>query len=585
MIRAQSAASPAPSRAFDGLFSLLERWSARIPGPAAAAALVVAAALPGLLLLPPLDRDESRFAQATAQMLETGDYVNIRYQSDPRDKKPVGIHWMQAASVGLLSAVERRQIWAYRIPSLLGAMAAAAACAWGARPFFGPRGGVFAGMALGSSFILSSEAFIGKTDAVLCGAVTASMAALGRVYGAHRGVGQAGASVKALFFLGQAVAILDKGPIGPMVAGLALAALWIADRGIRWAGSLGWAWGFVLIAVIVGPWAGAITVATDGAFWTGAVQGDLAPKLAGGHETHGAPPGLHVILILLLLFPAAFLAPAAGVYAWRSRRETPVRFALAWLVPSWVVFEAMPTKLVHYTLPLYGALAWLAAGALTDPQGRGWGPRTRIAGAVLGGLGGLAYAVAAVVLCARYGDAAAEPFAAGAAILALAAGAVPAVLLLRRAPRRALAAGLVLGICAHVAVTAGLAPRLDALWTSARVARRLTRDGLDPRNGVVAGPVAVVGYAEPSLVFALGTATELDSPQDGADAMADGQPAVVEGRQAAAFKAALADKKVTAQPVDEVKGFDYSSGKPVDLTIWRAPAARPAAGPAPETGP
>ena len=106
---------------------LLDRWSAGWRGPLLAAALVFVSALPGLIFLPPLDRDESRFAQATAQMLETGDFVNIRYQSEPRDKKPVGIHWLQAASVSAVSSVEQRQIWAYRIPSLLGAMLAAAA--------------------------------------------------------------------------------------------------------------------------------------------------------------------------------------------------------------------------------------------------------------------------------------------------------------------------------------------------------------------------------------------------------------------------------------------------------------------------
>jgi hypothetical protein len=98
----------------------------------------------------------------------------------------------------------------------------------------------------------------------------------------------------------------------------------------------------------------------------------------------------------------------------------------------------------------------------------------------------------------------------------------------------------------------------------------LAKDGLDPRNGVTTGPVAVVGYAEPSLVFALGTATELDTPADGADSVSDGQPAIVEGRADKAFRAALSAQKVPARPVDEVKGFDYSTGKPVDLTIWRS---------------
>ena len=160
----------------------LDRWARGWRGPILAALVVLLGSLPGLVAIPPLDRDESRFAQATAQMLETGDLVNIRFQDAPRDKKPVGIHWLQAASVNLFSSVERREIWAYRIPSVLGAMLAAAACAWGARVGLGPRGGLIAGALLGASFLLSSEAGIAKTDAVLCGAIALSMAALVRVY-------------------------------------------------------------------------------------------------------------------------------------------------------------------------------------------------------------------------------------------------------------------------------------------------------------------------------------------------------------------------------------------------------------------
>ena len=117
----------------------LARLSRGWRGPAVAALVAFLAGLPGLLAVPPLDRDESRFAQATAQMLESRDFVVIRYQDEPRFKKPVGIHWLQAASVSLLSSPEGRQIWAYRIPSLLGAMLAAAACTWGAAGFFGDR--------------------------------------------------------------------------------------------------------------------------------------------------------------------------------------------------------------------------------------------------------------------------------------------------------------------------------------------------------------------------------------------------------------------------------------------------------------
>ena len=55
--------------------------------------------LPGFFAIPPTDRDESRFAQATKQMIETGDFIDIRFQDSTRYKKPVGIYWLQAGVV------------------------------------------------------------------------------------------------------------------------------------------------------------------------------------------------------------------------------------------------------------------------------------------------------------------------------------------------------------------------------------------------------------------------------------------------------------------------------------------------------
>src|SRR5690348_11992140 len=79
---------------------------------------------PGLAAIPPLDRDEARFAQATRQMLETGDFVRIRFQDEARNKKPIGIYWLQAAAVAAFSSPESTAIWPYRLPSALAATAA-----------------------------------------------------------------------------------------------------------------------------------------------------------------------------------------------------------------------------------------------------------------------------------------------------------------------------------------------------------------------------------------------------------------------------------------------------------------------------
>ena len=61
--------------------------------------LSLALFLPGFASLQPMDRDEPRFAQATKQMLETGDFVAIRFQEEARNKKPVGVYWLQAGFV------------------------------------------------------------------------------------------------------------------------------------------------------------------------------------------------------------------------------------------------------------------------------------------------------------------------------------------------------------------------------------------------------------------------------------------------------------------------------------------------------
>jgi len=531
-----------------------------------AALVAFLAGLPGLLAVPPLDRDESRFAQATAQMLETRDFVVIRYQDEPRFKKPVGIHWLQAASVSLLSSPEARDIWAYRIPSLLGAMLAAAACAWGASAFFGPSAGLLAGAMLGTTFLLSTEALIAKTDAVLCGATTLALAALARLYAEARDGPPAGRRAWLLFWLGIALGTLVKGPIAPLVAALTIVALVVFDRRPAWLVRLNWAWGVILVIAIVGPWAGAVTVATDGGFWTAALAGDLAPKLAGGQETHGAPPGYHTLLAPLLMFPMTLMLPAAVVTAVHRWREPGVKFALCWLIPAWLLFEAMPTKLVHYTLPTYGAIAWLAAAALTQEVGK----RPRWAGAVLAGFFGVALSAGCFYLVKLYGDASDIPAAGLAALLLAGAGLAGGYLLVRRAPAAAVVGAVGLGLAGHAALAAGLAPRLNPLWLSARTERVMEKAQLLPEQGIADAPVTVAGYAEPSLVFALGTPTELAGPEDAAQAIAEHRPAVVEQREEADFHKALSAYGAQAHLVATVKGLDYSDGKKMTLRVYEA---------------
>src|ERR1700675_1712200 len=127
--------------------------------------------LPGFFNIPPIDRDEARFAQATKQMVESGDFIDIRFQDEVRYKKPVGVYWLQAAAVETASALglprAQVRVWLYRVPSLIGAIGAVLLTYWTALAFVTRRGAVLAGLILGSSVLL---------------AVVAAMGALARVY-------------------------------------------------------------------------------------------------------------------------------------------------------------------------------------------------------------------------------------------------------------------------------------------------------------------------------------------------------------------------------------------------------------------
>src|SRR5215472_1893367 len=134
--------------------SLLDRWTRGWRGPALAALVALAAVLPGLLALPVTDRSEARLAEASAQMLEDHDFAAAAVDEDLRDRSPLAVHWLQAAATAATSDPEARRIWAFRIPTAIGAMIAAAACAWGGAALFGPSAGFLAGVMLGSSLLL-----------------------------------------------------------------------------------------------------------------------------------------------------------------------------------------------------------------------------------------------------------------------------------------------------------------------------------------------------------------------------------------------------------------------------------------------
>ncbi len=556
---------------------------------------------PGFFTLPPGDRDESRFVQASKQMIETGDYVRIQNGAEARNRKPIGIYWLQvpfaAAARGLGLATEN-PVWPYRIPSALGGLCAVLATFWAGQHLVGQRAALLAAGMLAASVILVVEVHIAKTDAALLGATTVAMAVLARAYLDPGGV-RPGAA--ALFWLALGAGVLLKGPVTPMVAGLTVLALVVADRRAAWLRALRPGWGVPLMLAVVLPWFVAIGVATGGQFFADAVGGDLGRKLASGDDSHWGPPGLHLLLLPVLLFPLSGLLPGAVLAGWRGRRTAPARFLAAWVAPSWIVFEAVPTKLPHYTLPLYPALCLLAAWWALEP-GRAvlprWGRLLAVAlpclgAAVLamGALGGpvtlgmqVWLGLPAAAAAGLTGWLAARtmllPLPAGegwgegvsAAEQGTASSAEPGPFLGEDRPIRpphpnplpqgegavtALAASVVL----YAAILGFELPRLTPLWIAPRAVAAL------PEHG----GLGAVGFSEPSLMFLAGTDTQWLLAADAPAALASGRirTLLVGDRDQVAVLAGAERAGIRLQEVGTVPGFNYSRGRRVLLTLYR----------------
>jgi 4-amino-4-deoxy-L-arabinose transferase-like glycosyltransferase len=541
---------------------------------ARAAAVLLAVALlgflPGFFSIPPVDRDEARFAQATKQMVESRDYVDIRFQDEVRYKKPVGVYWVQAAVVNATSALgfprAASTIWLYRIPSLIGSIAAVLLTYWTALAFVPRRAAVLSALMMASCVLLGIERLLAKTDAMLLMTVVAAMGAMARAYlpPQRERLDAAGAwTVAAIFWTALAAGVLLKGPLIIMVVGLAALALIVVDRSATWLLTLKPLAGVIWFAVLVLPWFVAIVGRSGDAFLAQSVGEDLLAKIFTGQESHGAPPGYYFILFWVTFWPGATLAALATPGVWRTRRESAVKFLLAWLVPSWLVFELVMTKLPHYVLPLYPAIAILIAGvidarALSRKPFLEWGTIWWFVVPMVAGVAG----VVALAVIGRQFGLLVWPLMGAAAVLGFLAWRLYEADGAEHALLRAVAAAILIAIA-----TFGLiVPSLGQLFPSPLLARILRE------SGCAQPEAAAVGYQEPSLVFLAGTATRLADAAGAAEFLRGGECrfAFVEAREERSFaqRAEAIGLRYRAGP--RIDAINISTGRPITIAVFRS---------------
>lgn len=347
------------------------------------------------------DRDEPRYAGCTREMRASGDWIHPTFNAEPRYHKPILIYWLMLVG----TAVGGDNPFGAR---LVSAVFGAGTCllVWGlGRRMLGPRAGRLAALMLATAPIMVVESKLATTDATLTFFLVSCQFCLWELARAPS------RRLAALFWVSLALALLTKGPVGPvLIAVSGLVSWWWGGPSSCWR-RLHWRWGMAGFLLLTAPWYIAIGILSHGEFYRVAMGYHVVRRMTTGIEQHGAFPGYYVLVSLVVFYPWSALLPPAVLGAWSRRRQRPeFGFLLGWVVGPLILLECIQTKLIHYFLPAYPACALLASWLIGAVAGdsvnlRRW-PLGRLSIGLLAGIGiggTVAFIAGGIVLPAAMG--------------------------------------------------------------------------------------------------------------------------------------------------------------------------------------
>jgi len=342
--------------------------------------------LAGNWILPLTDRDETRFAEASREMLQRGDYVVPWFNGHWRFDKPVLIYWCQSASYRVFG----ENPFAARLPSVLFTTATALLLVrWGRK------------MADAKTAFLAGAMFVAGLHVAVIGRVaTADMAvvffftlAVGSGWELTRPQNPARMRWWWIFYVALALGFLAKGPLAALpLAGMVLGRI-VRKQDFR-LGLVETLLGLCLAAGLTALWGIPAIEQTDWEYVKVGLGEHVWHRSTGVNDGHGLGglPGfvatfpLYFLTFFVSFFPWSTRVPAALGRWWPERqRDVLGWYLLAQALVVFVVFSCVRTKLPHYTLPAFPCLAlWLALQLRAPTDSVSWfQKRLAIMGAVV----------------------------------------------------------------------------------------------------------------------------------------------------------------------------------------------------------
>ena len=342
----------------------------------------------GTWSLPLIDRDEPRFAEASREMIERGDYVAPYFNNQYRFDKPPLAYWAQVASYKIFGEND----FAARFPSVIAAaLVALSILAWGSR-----IGGNRLGWWAATIFTVSLQIFLHAKAAVadmwlVLFVTLAHWAGYELAFVSPNQTSNDASPARAkpqtstkwwiIFYLSLVLAFLAKGPIG-FVPLFTVAVIMLQDRQVELGKRFAFVRGIILTLAVISLWAVPAILQTHGEFLRVGLGRHVIKRSFGAMEGHGGSSlvtyllflPFYFVTIFISFFPWSIKLPWLTGRLWRNKAaasgsgySTAGKIDNYLLVGSaiiFIIFTLVRTKLPHYTLPAFPLLSLLLARQL-----------------------------------------------------------------------------------------------------------------------------------------------------------------------------------------------------------------------------
>ena len=521
--------------------------------------------------IPPLDRDESRYIQATVQMVESKDFINIRFLDTPRLKKPPGIYWMQALSSTIVKNIlflEKAPLWSYRLPSAIAASISVWLTFLLGKLLFGRTQGFFAALLLLSSPLVFIESHIAKTDSVLMACVLFIIYIFAKIIFDSKFKDNYLSKYLILFaWLVMGFAFLIKGPLIILFI-FFMAIFFRIFSGINFIKECRIITGFSIFLLISLPWFIIINLGANSEIFVSSIKKDMLLKLVSVQESHGALPGTYFISSIVTAWPIFLFIIPTIIWSYKNKHNKTIIFLLSSILPAWISFELIPTKLLHYILPLLPSLAILTSAMIVSMLTN----RSILLSldklyikliSIFPAFGGIVISIGILFIAKSFGEGLTVSVLIIAIIYFL--GSIySGYSIFTRNYMNALLTVICANLIALNIIFIFLPSQLDKIWVSEKIYEYINEKNID-------ATFALLGYSEPSLLYRLGSNTKISTSNEEAIKFIlkhNFKYLIIEDSYLEEFKIMAEQNLLSIKLLDKkITGFNYSNGKFINISI------------------